>query len=282
MGILFRCTHSPAVRSILAAFCAIGGQHAFASMVVNGDFEGPSLPFSNGWALYSAGETFGGWKVESGNIDLVRWGNVGTDSIEANRTLGPESWIAASGSQSLDLNGYGPGSIYQDLSTTPNATYYLSFALAGNVVGGPLLVTMDFMWNSGVIDTLTFDVGAHNGFDMGWTYYQYAVTAPNDATVTRLRFASLSDTAARGPALDDVILSESPRPNIPIENLVVVPEPTTWIGGGLVALVGLIRSGNQGRVQGGGIQGTALRGAAGMRQFQPPSVTVPNAGPSTP
>lgn len=190
---------------------------ANANLVTNGGFEDPALPIEHGWALFNAGESLSGWTVGTGNIDVVRWGPIGSGTLGPSGSTGYDSFTAAQGYQSIDLNGFGPGSIYQDVTTIPGQTYYLSFAMAGNVVGGPLIVKMDFMWRDNVVDTLTFDVGLHDGYNMGWTYYQYQVTAPVDTGTTRLNFQSLSDTTgARGPALDDVLLDHSPRAGIPI------------------------------------------------------------------
>jgi choice-of-anchor C domain-containing protein len=211
-----------------------------ANLVINGDFEQPSLPWSQGWALYGAGESFGGWTVGSGQVDLVRLGEVGTGTIESGRQRGLEAWTAASGSQSLDLNGYQPGSIYQDIATMPEATYYLSFAMAGNVVGGPLTVQMSYQVEPGLTGVLDFHVGSHDGYDMGWTYRQFAFVTPALVNQVRLEFASLSDTGARGPALDDVVMDVIARPWIPVVGMpVVVPEPSTLMAGALITLVSL-------------------------------------------
>lgn len=212
-----------------------------ANLVMNGDFEEPSLPWTQGWALYGAGESFGGWTVGSGQVDLVRLGEAGTGTIESGRQRGLESWTAASGSQSLDLNGYQPGSIYQDLPTTPHATYYLSFALAGNVVGGPLNVRMRYQLEPGLTGFLDFEVGSHDGHDVGWTYHQFAFVTPALVNQVRLEFSSLSNTGSRGPALDDVVMDTYPRSGIPVVgmDLVVVPEPTTLVAGALLSLMAL-------------------------------------------
>jgi choice-of-anchor C domain-containing protein len=163
------------------------------NLVVNGDFEEPVVPGEQGWETYSGGQTFPGWTVGGHSIDIVH--------DHGDR----EWWVSPSGHQGVDLNGSGPGSITQDLPTVPGAAYSLSFAMAGNQVGGPIIVTMDFFWGYEIVDTLSFLTNpAEPNYpgDIGWVYHEYILEAPTDWT--RLTFQSLSYTGARGPALDDV------------------------------------------------------------------------------
>jgi len=70
------------------------------NIVVNDDFESPIANWDMN--LYSAGQTFDGWTVESGDIQLIA----------------PGRWQNASGNQSVDLNGSTTGAILQDLLTS--------------------------------------------------------------------------------------------------------------------------------------------------------------------
>ncbi len=158
---------------------------AAENLVSDGDFEDPAIP--GPWnVVYYAPAIFGSWTIESGSIDHI----------------GPGYWQAASGYQSVDLNGYSAATIYQDIPTTPGESYSLSFAMAGNPHGGPWVVTMEVWWEASLIDTLTFDTTGHSINDMGWTRYQYAVVASDDST--RLRFKSITGTCCNGPTLDNV------------------------------------------------------------------------------
>ncbi|MCS7209501.1 MAG: DUF642 domain-containing protein [Fimbriimonadales bacterium] len=99
------------------ALGAGGLQQAFpqnADLVQNGDFE--VIDAGNDFVTYRAGQSFMGWTVDRGTVDLS----------------GPR-WMAATGKQSVDLTGSpGQGSISQTLRTQSGRTYRLRFALAGN------------------------------------------------------------------------------------------------------------------------------------------------------
>ena len=156
------------------------------NIVTNGDFETPNAGSS--WIVYSAGQTFGNWTVESGTVE--HYGPV---------------WKAANGSQSVDVTGVSAGALYQDLSTSPGQTYLLRFAMAGNPGGGPAIKQMEVWWGATKLDTLSFDVTGHSDNNMGWVYHQYSVVAT--ANATRLRFKSLID-GVWGPTLDDVSVTQ--------------------------------------------------------------------------
>ena len=168
------------------------------NLVTNGSFETPLVMGS--YAAYSAGQTIDGWTVESSKVDLVE-------------TL----WQAADGAQSVDLNGNGPGTIYQDVATVPGQEYYLHFALAGNTAAAPTIKTNQVWWNNSPLDTVMFNITGHSTADMGWTNLEYLVTATN--TITRIRFASQS-YGNYGPAVDAVTLEPVPTP--PVAYTVIV------------------------------------------------------------
>ena len=179
----------------LLACATLAPPVAAIDIVVNGDFEEPPVRnLVNGWDIYYAGTSFPGWTVGGHSIDIV--------FLDPANPGGTDCWSASSGYQSVDLNGFGPGSISQDLSTVVGHDYQLSFMMAGNVVGGPFHVTMEFLWQNAVVGSIGFDVGSHDGYDVGWTRHEYTLTALTD--LTRLTFHSLVASGPRGPALDDV------------------------------------------------------------------------------
>lgn len=157
-------------------------------IVKDGDFEQPALN-STPYREYTAGQTFGAWTVESGSINLV-----GT------------YWVAAHGIQSVVLSGptFGAGTIYQDLSTKPGASYTLSFARAGDPGGGceATVEDMQVWWGSRLVDMVSFNTKGHSLSNMGWETLSYKVQATS--TVTRLRFVSPTRQTECSPALDDV------------------------------------------------------------------------------
>ena len=152
-------------------------------IVTNGDFEVPSAGAE--FVTYRAGQAFGGWVVESGSIDHK----------------GEGYWQAARAKQSVDLNGFEPGAIYQDLPTISGQLYRLRFAVAGNPEHEPDVKRMEVWWGATLVDSLAFDITGHSKTNMGWVYLEYSVVATED--VTSLRFKSLSDGPS-GPTLDDV------------------------------------------------------------------------------
>ena len=180
-----------AVVAVLAAFAVapVWSQN----LVSNGDFETPDA--GSHVTTYYAGETFGDWTVDFGNVDHV--GGL---------------WEAASGRQSVDLTGYTAGAIYQDLSTIPGQQYRLRFAMSGNPENPPPVSEMEVWWGSYLVDTLSFDSTGHWLHDMGWGYHERMVVATGG--VTRLKFVSLTTLWHGGPALDDV-------------SVVLIPEPAT-------------------------------------------------------
>jgi choice-of-anchor C domain-containing protein len=153
----------------------------------DGGFETPDD--QGEWVSYGqgrpGGETLGAWDV-TGTVDHVR-----------------ELWKAAAGKFSVDLNGDGNGSVFQDLSTTPGASYELSFAIAGHMGCGGPVKTMDVMWGGKKVKSVTFDTAGHSYADMGWR--RETATLVAEVASTRLEF--ITTTAGTcGPAIDEVTL----------------------------------------------------------------------------
>jgi choice-of-anchor C domain-containing protein len=186
-----------AFAAVLAVLPARAGAQDQASIVVNGDFEVPVV--SNYQPFYPPG--FDAWTVDAGSVDIVH-----------------ELWAAASGVQSVDLNGNccDPGSILQNLPTTTGAGYVLSFSFAGNPDPNPICLTspvikrMEVFWGETSVGVFVFDTTGHTLADPGWQAVSLPVTA--NASTTTLRFTSLIPGAC-GPALDDVAVT--PRPGVP-------------------------------------------------------------------
>lgn len=157
------------------------------SIVSNGGFELPMLRPGIIASEFIAGETFGGWTVETGSVDILS-----TYVLQS-----------ATGQQSVELTGSTnqAGAIYQDLPTQVGRTYQLRFAMAGNPAGDPSVKEMQVWWGSSLVDTLSFNVSGHSLSNMGWTHHEYLLDAVS--TTTRLRFVSLTHSIY-GPTIDDV------------------------------------------------------------------------------
>jgi choice-of-anchor C domain-containing protein len=195
----------PATSYLMLALVALASgvltarAEAQTSIVANGDFESPVVSGAFGNFSWPG---FDSWGVEPSAPD-GDWA-----SIDIVRDL----WPAASGAQSVDLNGsYGSGaSLRQTLTTQIGAIYTLSFAFAGNpdpseVCGtSPVVKAMDVLWGETRLGLYTFDTTGRSLADPGWQTISVQVTATS--TTTTLRFDSLVYGAC-GPALDAVAVT---------------------------------------------------------------------------
>jgi choice-of-anchor C domain-containing protein len=194
-----------------------GGSKAFAAfnLVNDGSFEQQSA--GGDFTDYTAGQTFGGWTVDSGSVDLI-----GT------------YWTSQQGAQSVDMNGLSAGTISQTVNgLNVGQNYQLSFYMAGNTAGGPAVKTMTASVNGGGPQAFSFDDAAQSTTNMGWTQETYDFTAASTSTV--LTFASTvsaacepaSSASACGPALDNVSIQ-------------AVPEATTFTIFAYMMLTGIV------------------------------------------
>ena len=124
--------------------------------------------------------------------------------------IGTGFWQAAEGTQSLDLNGSGPGSITQlvtDLVVGTN--YWITFAMSGNPDQNPPSLKQMLVSMGGQSQSYSFDAAAATYADMGWVYEHLSFLA--DATEMTLTFQSQNDSNG-GIALDDVGIAPVPVP----------------------------------------------------------------------
>jgi choice-of-anchor C domain-containing protein len=181
----------------VSAPVARAAEPAGTNIVTNGSFEAPVADSSS--QTFSAGQSFGGWTVGSGSIDL-----------------GPYL-KAAVGEQSVDLDGASAGSIVQDLPTSASTKYNLRFAVAGHPDVAPIpgcdhgVKQMEVDWGSTIVATPSFDTAPYSKTNMGWTYHEMHVTAT--APTTRLTFTSKTPGGC-GPTVDDVSVIPVPVPPV--------------------------------------------------------------------
>ncbi|NYI04650.1 choice-of-anchor C family protein [Allostreptomyces psammosilenae] len=151
----------------------------------DGSFEYPLAPV-NSFTTYSTGQLMGPWTVTSGAVDLI----------------GEGFWQAAEGDQSVDLNATVPGAVAQTFTTTPGATYTVTYALAANAAGGPTLKTGRVLVDGQVFQDFSFDITGKTYTDMGYVNRQFTFVATSGTTT--LTFASTTAGSAYGPVIDDV------------------------------------------------------------------------------
>jgi hypothetical protein len=122
------------------------------------------------------------------------------------RLAGQADWAPAGGKQSVELLGV----LYQDVQTTANQRYDLSFAYAGNpgCVQGPKHLSVS--WNGTLAGTnagsagYSFDTTGHTAASMGWQTAHVLVDAAS--VPTHLLFADDGDFSC-GIALDNVAMT---------------------------------------------------------------------------
>jgi choice-of-anchor C domain-containing protein len=187
-------------RVVLIFFALSSLQAGTTELVVNGGFEKPLAP-PVGYETYNAGSAFWGWSVASGDVDIVN----------------TNYYASATGVQSLDLNGYGRGEVFQDVTTISGKSYRLSFALAANPVpragSGLPIKQVEVKWGTNVIATLSHDITGYTAENVGWRQFTFVVTGSGS---DRLSFRSLTDGNA-GSAIDDVSVTTEDT-QVPVVN----------------------------------------------------------------
>ncbi|MBN1974869.1 MAG: choice-of-anchor C family protein [Sedimentisphaerales bacterium] len=176
--------------SLIIGLCA--GQ-SFAAMdpFINGSFEIGDDPGKSFSTLLAGSTAIDGWTV----------GNNGIDYISG-------YWKAADGSRSLDMSALNAGSISQTFDTVTGNNYLVTFQMAGNPVGGPLVKELT-VGAAGKSQNFIFDTTGKSQTNMGWETMNFSFVANSSSTT--LSFTSLINTAC-GPALDGVTVSLVPVP----------------------------------------------------------------------
>ena len=199
-------------KALIAAAVAVtfSGFGVQAATITNGSLEGQAgTSFTT---LVSGDTSITGWTVTGISVDWI-------DSY----------WQPQDGVNSVDLNGGGQGGMSTEITDlVVGSAYEVSFYLAGNPDGGPVVKTVGVDVGAGQL-TYTFDTTGQTSSDMGWAEYVYTFTATG--TSQTLSFASL-DEGFYGAALDNVSIALAPIP---------VPAAGLMLLGGLGVLAALRR-----------------------------------------
>ncbi|MFN0067578.1 MAG: hypothetical protein ACKVYV_08070, partial [Limisphaerales bacterium] len=168
--------------------------------VANAQFEEPRVT-SNYLNITAGQEPVGfAWRVVAGDVDI----------------LPPTGWPGDPG-QSLDLNGFRPGTIEQDVQIPEAGQYLLEFSLGANPVPlvPPPFYRMEVLWGPrggalaslGVFDSSLAPQPPVPPWNAGWERQQVAlqVGAPGSHT---LRFRSLTPDSG-GATLDRIVVRSS-------------------------------------------------------------------------
>lgn len=129
------------------------------------------------------------WAVVSGNVDYIG-----------------SYWTSSDGVRSLDLTGSDgtAGAVSKTFATVVGHTYEVTFDLAGNPDGGPVVKTLE-VDAGGAPVPYSFNTLGKDTTNMGWTQQTFAFTATGSSTT--LTFRSL-DAGFFGPALDNVVITD--------------------------------------------------------------------------
>ncbi|MFC7644609.1 DUF642 domain-containing protein [Streptosporangium lutulentum] len=111
----------------------------------------------------------------------------------------------------LDLTGYRPGTIEQTIPTTAGRCYTVSFALAGNTFGPPIVKAGYARVTQGPVTVqknFTFDITGKTPLNMGYVRERLHFCAEGpEATLSLVS----TTNGAYGPAIDDVTVTPRPR-----------------------------------------------------------------------
>lgn len=134
----------------------------------------------------ATGAHIGPWTVTAGNVDLAT----------------ARLWQTPTGHQSLDLDGAANGTISTTIAVRPLTSYKVTYSLAGNPAGNPMVKTGEVRVNGKTVQRFTFDTSLTSLSRMAFGSRSLYVFSLSDRL--RLDFVSTTSPAGYGPVLDDV------------------------------------------------------------------------------
>jgi hypothetical protein len=184
-----------------------------ASILTNGSFEDPQLPFGTWHAVPS----IPGWTAVAVPAPQTQFC---TPTVEQDNHVGSVQ-AALAGNQSVELNSNCPSGIEQDVATVPGTSYILTFAFAARLDDPSAPDNkLSVYWNgSPVTGTLT-------STSPNWVYYTFVVTATLPVTPLAFYSGTTVDTSL-GTEIDDVTLI----PLAPGGGAFVIGDQSSTVGG---------------------------------------------------
>ena len=191
---------------LVGATILSGSAVASENLIKNGSFEE-----SRAVGPFDGNTTPVEWTRESGTVDLIG-----------------SYWQAQQGTQSIDLFGDSPGTIYQDITTVEGETYRLEYYQSYNPDSADTSQSVAVSFGGNLRQT-SFTNGSASRTQMNWQLFSSDFVA--SSTTTRIRFSGqtlASNNQAYGAALDSV-------------SVIAIPEPGEWAmmaaGLGAIALI---------------------------------------------
>ena len=146
--------------------------------------------------------------TSGGSTAITGWTVTGSDVDRVQST----GWQAADGSFSLDMNGFHPGGVTQNIATVVGEQYTVGFSLSknpGNLTHATLQVTA-----AGATQDYDFSLG-NSATDMKWSQQTFSFVATGSSTTLALKSIYPTDATgafpinAQGPALDEVVVASN-------------------------------------------------------------------------
>jgi probable HAF family extracellular repeat protein len=186
-----RIEHGMKLSTSLILICVLIGCLAPAlpmqaqNLVVNGSFESPAIP-GGSFALYN---TIPGWTSESG---------LGIE-VQNNAYSGDNAY---DGAQNIEIASGGSESFYQDIATTPGATYTLAFQFSARP--GVQYNGISVLWDGNLIDTVDADGRTNSHTEWQLKSYRLVATSATTRLLFRNYNTNLNPTHDVGGLIDDV------------------------------------------------------------------------------
>ncbi len=158
---------------------------AQTNLVTNGSFETPVI--GGAFAQRTSAEPFDGWSVDPIGQGVAHVGSFGYPQ-------------AIAGVQSVELNFYSTGGIYQPIATTPGSRYTISFLMAGQLNAGPDVKQIQVDFGGVTLGTASWSRSASGG---QWLTQSFVGTATASTTVVHFLGVTPADQDG-GPYIDDV------------------------------------------------------------------------------